>query len=96
MDRNRLLQRFLRYVKIDTTAQPDAEGYPSSAGQLDLGRLLVEELLALGVADARQNQHGIVMGTIPAAKVSPGADDCFVLPSWTPRRNPPARTSVRR
>ena len=66
MNKNRLLQRFLRYVAIDTTAEPDAEGYPSSAGQMELGRLLAEELLALGVADARQNQHGIVMGTVPA------------------------------
>jgi len=70
MDRNRLLQRFLRYVEIDTTAQPDAEGYPSSAGQFELGRLLVEELLAIGIADARQNQHGIVMGTVPGTKGS--------------------------
>ena len=66
MDRNRLLQRFLRYVQIDTTAQPEAEGYPSSAGQIALGRLLVEELLALGVADARQDEFGIVLATVPA------------------------------
>lgn len=65
MNRNRLLQRFLRYVQIDTTARLDAEGYPSSPGQMGLGRLLVDELLALGIADARQDQHGIVMGTIP-------------------------------
>ena len=66
MNRDRLLQRFLRYVQIDTTAQPEAEGYPSSAGQLELGRLLLKELQALGLADARQDQHGIVMATIPA------------------------------
>ena len=66
MDPQRLLQRFLRYVRIDTTAQPEAEGYPSSPGQLELGRLLAEELRALGVADAQQNQHGIVLATIPA------------------------------
>ena len=60
------MQRFLRYVQIDTTAQADAEDYPSSPGQLELGRLLVDELQALGIADARQNQHGIVLATIPA------------------------------
>ena len=65
-DPNRLLQRFLRYVQIDTTAQPDAAGYPSSAGQLELGRLLTEELLELGLKDARQNEHGIVFATLPA------------------------------
>ena len=66
MNRHRLLQRFLRYVQIDTTARADAEGYPSSPGQLELGRLLVDELQALGIADARQNEHGIVLATIPA------------------------------
>ena len=66
MNRQRLLQRFLRYVQIDTTAQPEAEGYPSSPGQLELGRLLLGELQALGLADARQDQHGIVLATVPA------------------------------
>ena len=66
MNRQRLLQRFLRYVQVDTTAQPEAQGYPSSPGQLELGRLLLGELQALGVADARQDQHGIVLATIPA------------------------------
>lgn len=67
MNRARLLQRFLRYIEIDTTAQGDAEGYPSSAGQLTLGRLLVDELLAIGIADAEQNKDGIVLATIPAS-----------------------------
>ena len=66
MNTDRLLQRFLRYVNIDTTANPDAEGYPSSPGQLELGRLLTAELRQIGLADARQNEHGIVMATIPA------------------------------
>jgi tripeptide aminopeptidase len=65
MNRDRLLQRFLRYVKIDSTAQPEAEGYPSSPGQMEVGRLLLGELKALGLADARQNEHGIVMATVP-------------------------------
>jgi tripeptide aminopeptidase len=66
MNTQRLLQRFLRYVQIDTTAQPEAVAYPSSPGQLDLGRLLVGELQAAGLSDARQDQHGIVLATIPA------------------------------
>ncbi len=66
MDRRRLLQRFLRYVRMETTSQADANHYPSSAGQLELGRLLLDELRALGLTDARQDQHGIVMATIPA------------------------------
>jgi tripeptide aminopeptidase len=66
MNTNRLLERFLRYVKIDTTANPNAEGYPSSPGQLEFGRLLADELRTIGLADARQDGHGIVLATIPA------------------------------
>lgn len=66
MNRQRLLEQFLRYVRIDTTARADAEVYPSSPGQIELGRLLSAELQALGLADARQDQHGVVLATIPA------------------------------
>jgi tripeptide aminopeptidase len=66
MNPQRLLQRFLRYVQIDTTAGLNSADYPSSAGQLELGRLLVAELQTLGTADAQQNPHGIVLATIPA------------------------------
>ncbi len=68
MNRDRLLQRFLRYVQIDSTARPEAEGYPSSPGQLEVGRLLLGELQALGLADARQDQHGIVLATVPGRR----------------------------
>ena len=53
----RLLERFLRYVKIDTTAVEAANQYPSSAGQWELGRMLVEELQAMGIENARQDEH---------------------------------------
>lgn len=65
MNHNPLLERFLRYVRIDTQARDGAEEYPSSPGQLELGRLLVDELHGLGIADACQDRHGIVMATIP-------------------------------
>ena len=65
MDAQRLLERFLRYVKIDTTAREGADAYPSCPGQLELGRLLVEELRAMGIEGARQDQHGIVTATVP-------------------------------
>lgn len=71
MDAERLLERFLRYVRIDTTAREGVDTYPSSPGQLDLGRLLVEELHQMGVADARQTEHGIVLATIPATTNEP-------------------------
>ena len=63
---NTLLDRFCRYARIDTQADEKATTYPSSTGQLDLGRLLVEELRALGLRDAAQDAHGIVMATVPA------------------------------
>ncbi len=66
MNRQRLLERFLRYVRIDTTARADAEVYPSSPGQMELGRLLLGELKAMGLSDARQNQHGIILSTLPS------------------------------
>jgi tripeptide aminopeptidase len=61
-----LLDRFCRYVRIDTTAVENAGTYPSSPGQLELGRMLVEELRALGLRDTVQDEHGIVQATIPA------------------------------
>jgi tripeptide aminopeptidase len=66
MNRQRLLERFLRYVQIDTTAQDAVEHYPSSQGQRELGRMLVEELHQAGVADAAQDEYGIVLATLPA------------------------------
>jgi tripeptide aminopeptidase len=63
---NTLLDRFCRYVRIDTMAVENAATYPSSPGQLELGRILAEELRGLGLRDAAQDEHGIVMATIPA------------------------------
>jgi tripeptide aminopeptidase len=62
----RLLERFLRYVQIDTTASDASTAAPSSPGQLELGRLLVEELQAVGIGDACQDSYGIVLATVPA------------------------------
>jgi tripeptide aminopeptidase len=62
----RLLERFLRYVQIDTTANDAADGYPSSPGQLKLGKVLVDELHRMGAADVEQDQWGLVWATIPA------------------------------
>jgi tripeptide aminopeptidase len=66
MNRQRLLERFLRYVRIETTARADAEVYPSSPGQMELGRLLLAELKGMGLTDARQDRHGIVLATVPS------------------------------
>jgi tripeptide aminopeptidase len=63
---NTLLDRFCRYARINTQADEKAKTYPSSPGQLELGRMLAEELRGLGLRDAEQDAHGIVLATIPA------------------------------
>ncbi|MCS6850606.1 MAG: peptidase T [Gemmataceae bacterium] len=61
----RLLERFCRYVRINTQADEKATVYPSSPGQLELGRLLLGELRDLGLRDAVMDRHGIIMATVP-------------------------------
>lgn len=65
MNADRLLQRFLQYVQIDTTAVEDAGCYPSSPGQLELGKLLAQQMTEMGIQDVSQDEFGIVVGTIP-------------------------------
>ena len=63
-----LLDRFCRYVRIDTQADEASSTCPSTRGQLELGRLLAQELQALGVRDAVQDEHGVVLATLPATR----------------------------
>ena len=67
-----LLDRFCRYVRIDTQADEASTTFPSTRGQLELGRLLTQELQALGVRDAVQDEHGIVLATLPATQAKTG------------------------
>jgi tripeptide aminopeptidase len=59
-------ERFLRYVQIDTQSDEDSAEYPSTAKQLDLLRLLVEELTAIELEDAAIDEHGYVTATLPS------------------------------
>jgi tripeptide aminopeptidase len=59
-------ERFLRYTRIDTQSDPSSKTCPSTEKQKDLGRLLVAELLDMGVLDAHLDEHGYVYATIPA------------------------------
>lgn len=59
-------ERFLRYAVIDTQSDPMSESFPSTEKQKDLGRLLVTELLALGIDDAHIDEYGYVYGTVPS------------------------------
>jgi tripeptide aminopeptidase len=60
------VDRFLRYVTIDTQSDEKSSSYPSTEGQLDLLRLLVRELRELGVRDAELDRYGYVFATVPA------------------------------
>ena len=60
------LERFLRYVVINTRSDEGSSSCPSTPGQLALLRLLVNELSALGLTDVIMDEHGYVMGTIPS------------------------------
>jgi tripeptide aminopeptidase len=71
-ERTSCVERFLRYVTFDTQSSETSDTYPSTTKQLDLSRLLVEELRALGLSDAGLDEHGYVMATIPATTVKPG------------------------
>jgi tripeptide aminopeptidase len=62
-----LLQRFLRYVQIDTQSHRDRTASPSTAGQMELARLLVSELRDAGLDDAELDEHGYVTATLPAS-----------------------------
>jgi tripeptide aminopeptidase len=59
-------ERLLRYVRIDTQSDEDSPSYPSTEKQLDLLRLLLDELRELGLDDAAMDEHGYVTATIPA------------------------------
>ena len=66
-----VLQRFLRYVRIDTQSNVASTTYPSTAKQLVLSRLLVEELREIGLDDAHLTEHGYVFATLPGSVAKP-------------------------
>jgi tripeptide aminopeptidase len=66
IDQADLLERFCRYVQINTRSDPDSPTSPSTAGQWDLLRLLESELKAFGARDVRLTEFGYVLATIPA------------------------------
>lgn len=73
----RLLERFLRYVAIDTQSSEESESQPSTAKQLKLLRLLCDELNAMGV-EADLDEYGYVMGRIPANTDAPAPKLGFI------------------
>lgn len=63
---NSLVDRFFRYVQIDTQSNPDSGSQPSSAKQLDLSHLLTEELRSLGLPETELDENGYVYASIPS------------------------------
>lgn len=72
-----VLERFLRYVVIDTQSDPASPTCPSTEKQKNLGRLLAQELRELGLKDAHLDEHGYVYATIPATTSKKVPVVCF-------------------
>lgn len=72
-----VLERFLRYVQIDTQSDASSTTFPSTEKQKDLSRVLVKELKAMGVADAELDEHGYVYATLPANTSKAVPTICF-------------------
>ena len=70
-------ERFMRYVKIDTQSDPHSSTFPSTEKQKDLSRLLVQELLDMGISDAHLDEFGYVYGTITSNSVKNIPIVCF-------------------
>ncbi len=66
-----VVERFLRYVAFDTQSDDASETCPSTAKQKDLGKALVEEMLAMGIEDAHMDENGYVYGTVPGNPRAP-------------------------
>ena len=72
-------ERLMRYVQIDTQSDPNSVGFPSTEKQKDLSKLLLQELLDIGLVDAIMDAKGYVMATIPAT-IEQGKLDALKLP----------------
>jgi tripeptide aminopeptidase len=72
-----LAKRFSRYVQIDTQSDPQSPSSPSTEKQKNLGKVLVEELLSIGISDAHLDQFGYVYATIPANSTKNVPVICF-------------------
>ena len=66
-----VVDRFLKYVSFDTQSDEMSETCPSTMKQKDLGAALVEEMLAMGILDARMDENGYVYGTVPGDPALP-------------------------
>jgi tripeptide aminopeptidase len=66
INESQLVQRFLTYVQIDTQSNPESSSFPSAAKELDLSRVLLQELKNMGLQHAEMDENGYVYATIPS------------------------------
>ncbi|PCK18911.1 peptidase T [Bacillus pumilus] len=64
--KDEMIGRFTSYVKVDTQSDAEKESCPSTEGQLNLARQLVEEMKSIGIQEVTMDENGYVMGTIPS------------------------------
>jgi tripeptide aminopeptidase len=61
-----IIERFTKYVQVNTQSDPNSDTCPSTPGQLELGKMLVEELKAIGMEEVTMDENGYIMATLPA------------------------------
>lgn len=71
------VERFLKYVKIDTQSDPTSTTFPSTKKQKNLAKILLEELQGMGITDAAMDEYGYVYATIPATSTKKVPVICF-------------------
>ena len=72
----KLVDRFIRYVKVYTTSDPESDTVPTTSRQLDLAKILCEDLKEIGISDVHISEYGYVYGSIPA---TPGCESAPAL-----------------
>ena len=77
IDQLPIAERFMRYVQIDTQSDPDSTSFPSTDKQINLAKLLVEELKEMGILQVALDAHGYVMATIPSNTAAQKPVLCF-------------------
>ena len=66
MEEKKIIDRFIRYVKVDSQSDPEGTETPSTQKQWDIVHLLVEELKEIGLSEVEVDQYGYIMATLPS------------------------------
>ncbi len=66
INKDSIAERFMRYVKVDTQSNPKSGTHPSTEKQKNLSKILVDDLMQIGITDAQMDEYGYVYATIPS------------------------------